>query len=161
MENKKNTPASSVTVYWNLKGCTELILMSYALLAAWQDPFFSKYWVVSLSIAQGFILAGAIIDVIHYRLLRKGSGCIGFPEKLVSEGGLFSYIRHPMYLGELLMMLGFTLWIGDLLSGLLFFIVAYSLFCQALHEEKILENQFPEDFLTWKKRTKRFFPFLF
>ena len=67
-------------------------------------------------------------------------------------GGIYSKIRHPMYLGFILWLLGFPVFCGALFSFLLSFLfIANVLFWRHL-EEKELEKRFPS-YIEYKKTT--------
>jgi protein-S-isoprenylcysteine O-methyltransferase Ste14 len=76
----------------------------------------------------------------------------------VIDRGLFAYVRHPLYLGILLIYLGFVLGSFSILSFvalvLIFFVYNYL----AIFEEKDLERIFREEYLQYKKRVSRWIP---
>jgi protein-S-isoprenylcysteine O-methyltransferase Ste14 len=79
-------------------------------------------------------------------------------QEVVSKG-IYRYIRHPIYVGDLLLLFGFELSLNS------WFVVAVALMTpvvlrKALHEEKILIGNLP-DYANYCKNTKRFVPFLF
>jgi protein-S-isoprenylcysteine O-methyltransferase Ste14 len=61
----------------------------------------------------------------------------------VASGGLYKFVRHPMYVGNVIMMLGIPLALGSY-WGLLFVIpgVAVLVF-RILDEEKLLTHELP------------------
>ncbi len=74
--------------------------------------------------------------------------------------GPYSYIRHPIYTGVLLAMLGSTFanetwWVVILVVSGIYFV--YS----ATEEEKIMTKEFPNDYPSYKARTKMLIPFVF
>lgn len=77
------------------------------------------------------------------------------PSCLITDG-VFRYSRNPMYLGMVLILLGFTIlldsWISFLvLPGFTIF-VHYRFIC---HEEKNLKEQFSEDWLAYQQKIPR------
>ncbi len=79
-------------------------------------------------------------------------------EKL-NTTGVYSLVRHPLYLGNFLMWLGLLLYTGHTLLLVLiggFFWVYYERIMFA--EEAFLRNKFGEDFLAWAARTPAFIP---
>jgi protein-S-isoprenylcysteine O-methyltransferase Ste14 len=73
--------------------------------------------------------------------------------------GLYSLVRHPLYLGNFLMILGVILaaeiwWFVALLS------LAYAMYYERimLAEESFLRAQFGQKFIQWAARTPAFFP---
>lgn len=79
-------------------------------------------------------------------------------QRLVNYG-IFSWVRNPLYIGNLLIWIGFV--VG---SGLLWFIpVAIALFAIEYtfivrYEEGVLESIFGQEYLTYKATTPRWFP---
>lgn len=77
--------------------------------------------------------------------------------KLVTSG-LYKYTRNPMYVGLLIILLGYAIWLG---SATPFMVVP--LFCwlitnmQIKPEEKILEEKFGQEYLDYKNKVKRWF----
>lgn len=77
------------------------------------------------------------------------------PDKLVTDG-LYRLSRNPMYLGMLLILIGFSLVLNSLL-GLLFPIVFFWIMNWRVipSEEKVVEEVFGEEYLVYKCRTRR------
>ncbi|MBC8384260.1 MAG: DUF1295 domain-containing protein [Candidatus Cloacimonetes bacterium] len=73
--------------------------------------------------------------------------------------GIYSIVRHPLYLGNFLMWLGIILFVQ---SGWLVFIfcLLYWLYYERIMyaEESFLESKFGENFFDWSKQTPAFFP---
>jgi protein-S-isoprenylcysteine O-methyltransferase Ste14 len=73
-------------------------------------------------------------------------------DHLVSTG-LFSYIRHPMYTGFILWILGFSLYHGAFISFIIgLFGIANILYWRQLEEDK-LESIYGEEYLLLRNRT--------
>ena len=74
------------------------------------------------------------------------------------EAGVYRYIRHPLYLGDLLLLAGFELALNSWLAlGVL--VLAPLILRQAREEEKVLLANLP-GYRDYCARTKRFIPFL-
>ena len=79
-------------------------------------------------------------------------------QRLVNYG-IFSWVRNPLYIGNLLIWIGFV--VG---SGVLWFLpIAVLLFAIEYHyivryEEGVLESIFGAEYLGYKQRTPRWFP---
>jgi protein-S-isoprenylcysteine O-methyltransferase Ste14 len=79
-------------------------------------------------------------------------------QRLVTYG-IFAWMRNPLYAGNFLIWMGFTV-----ISGVLWFIpvavvlfaVEYSLIVR--YEEGVLESIFGDEYLRYKERTSRWFP---
>jgi protein-S-isoprenylcysteine O-methyltransferase Ste14 len=79
-------------------------------------------------------------------------------QRLVTYG-IFGWVRNPLYVGNFLAWIGFTV-----ISGVLWFIpVAIVLFAVEYtfivrYEEGVLESIFGQEYLDYKRRTPRWFP---
>ena len=77
--------------------------------------------------------------------------------RFLVTNGLYKYIRHPLYLGEIVSYLG-VLALRFSIENLIIYIIF--LVCQTVRariEENKLENEFPE-YKKYKRRTGIFFP---
>lgn len=101
----------------------------------------------------GFILAGMV--VIKFKQAKTEIHPFKTPQQLVTSG-IFAYSRNPIYLGMLMVLIGLWLLLGALSAGLavivFFLIINYS---NIPFEEKQLEEIFGQDYLDYKKRTRR------
>ena len=78
---------------------------------------------------------------------------------LVTDG-IYGYIRHPMYLSVLTMMLGVVLLYASLYELVLYTILFIVLIVKLLYEESLWICR-SKEYEAYKKKTKRLFPFLF
>jgi protein-S-isoprenylcysteine O-methyltransferase Ste14 len=80
------------------------------------------------------------------------------PEQRLVTEGIYRYVRHPIYMGDVFLVTGFQLALNSWLFviGLLLTAVVVR---QAIREEKLLAGAFPE-YKDYCLRTKRFVPFL-
>jgi protein-S-isoprenylcysteine O-methyltransferase Ste14 len=74
--------------------------------------------------------------------------------------GPYAYIRHPIYTGVLLAMLGSSLASGLWWLAILVVSAAYFVY-SATTEEGIMTKEFPNDYPAYKRRTKMLIPFVF
>ena len=75
--------------------------------------------------------------------------------------GIYSIVRHPLYLGNFLMWLGLIVYVGHLwfsLVAMLLYWIYYERIMFA--EENFLKQQFGEDFERWASKTPAFIPAL-
>lgn len=79
------------------------------------------------------------------------------PSKLIKTG-IFAYIRHPLYLGVLLIYLGFIFFSVSLISIIGFIIVFILYNYIATFEENTLEKLFKEEYSEYKKRVPKWIP---
>ena len=76
------------------------------------------------------------------------------------ERGPYAYVRHPMYSGLCLMLLGTVTWYGNKAGYLLFFVCLLGAWFKLHAEEKILTRHFGESYLSYKARVKALIPFV-
>ncbi|HEY1889783.1 MAG TPA: isoprenylcysteine carboxylmethyltransferase family protein [Steroidobacteraceae bacterium] len=109
-----------------------LCLAGFAF-AVWARIYLGRNWGMPMSLRQG--------------------------HELVTSGP-YAYVRHPIYAGIMLAMIGSALTesLGWMLVFVLYF--AYFLF-SARSEEKTMQAQFPDAYPTYRRRTKMLIPFLF
>ena len=76
----------------------------------------------------------------------------------IIEIGILAHVRHPLYLGVLLIYLGFVLGTFSLLSLSVFIIIALIYNLLATYEEQDLERVFGKAYLDYKKRVPKWIP---
>lgn len=115
-------------------------------------------------------LTGFIIVVLSFVLLISARTTIGnnwtsgfeaqakTRHKLVTMG-IYSYIRHPIYLGIAMFCIGL-----EMVYGSWYFISFFALFIPAFirarKEDELMQNNFGKKYLDYKKRTKLLIPFV-
>jgi protein-S-isoprenylcysteine O-methyltransferase Ste14 len=80
------------------------------------------------------------------------------PEQKLVNKGIYKYIRHPIYIGDALLVIGLELALNSWLVILGFGLLPV-IYKQALDEEAILSKAFPE-YRDYKQHTKMFVPYL-
>jgi protein-S-isoprenylcysteine O-methyltransferase Ste14 len=80
------------------------------------------------------------------------------PNHMLVNQGVYRYIRHPIYTGDLAMLLGFELCLNSWLV-LAIVIVAIPTIYGALREEKVLAETV-NGYQAYRAQTKRFIPFV-
>ncbi len=97
-----------------------------------------------------FIVSGYLMSKSH--IVFEGS------EPHVVDHGVYAHVRHPMYLGSILLYVAF--WVTTLsfisLISLLVVIIGYNYLANA--EEHILEEKFGDKYLTYKQRVHKWIP---
>jgi protein-S-isoprenylcysteine O-methyltransferase Ste14 len=78
------------------------------------------------------------------------------------EKGLYKYIRHPGYLGQLIIFLGISVSLSNWLSVLLMIIPVLSGYIyRIIIEEKFMAEQLGQKYIDYQKRTKRLIPLVY
>lgn len=107
-------------------------------------------------------LAGFIIRAWTIGTTPKGTSGRNTEEQVaesLNTGGIYSVVRHPLYLGNFFMWIGivvfsFNLWFILLVS------MAFWLYYERIMfaEERFLERKFGNDYLEWTKKVPAFLP---
>jgi protein-S-isoprenylcysteine O-methyltransferase Ste14 len=144
-------------------------VLMFAMIAAFLLPHLSLFNFVnfapinSVLSSIGFIVcvAGLVFFVWARRSLGKNwSQTVSAKEEheLVTSGP-YHYVRHPMYAGGLFACIGSAIVVGGPFVFLL--IVLTPLFLWRVGaEDKLMEQQFPNEYPAYKKRTKALIPFV-
>jgi protein-S-isoprenylcysteine O-methyltransferase Ste14 len=143
----------------------QLILLILFLLVWVLDSFvlhFSTFPATSIPLALRLLTAGL--------LLAAALLLMGFGHTVISHGrhgqlpaalfttGVFRYVRHPLYLGCLLVYLALAVATASLASlALLAVIVPFYNFL-ATYEEDLLEKMFGDSYRTYKQQTGKWLP---
>jgi protein-S-isoprenylcysteine O-methyltransferase Ste14 len=80
----------------------------------------------------------------------------------IIETGLYKYIRHPGYLGQLIIFLGITTSLSNWLSVLLMAIsVLIGYTYRITIEERFMKEHMGQKYIAYQKRTKRIIPLVY
>ena len=108
------------------------------------------------------IIIGTTITIIClYEFVIYGKGTLAHfdpPRKFVAIGP-YKYVRNPMYLGVLLIFIGYALFVHSisvLLFSIAFFLLAHIII--VVVEEPILKEKFGIDYINYTKAVNRWFP---
>ena len=110
-----------------------------------------------------WIIIGSVIAFLGLVIRVWAAGCIE-KNKFVCTRGPYAFVRHPLYVGNFLFGVGLCVSITDFSNFWMYF-WAFFIFLflgvfypLILSEEAFLEKNFPEQFLEYKKKLKRFIP---
>ncbi|HEX8964898.1 MAG TPA: isoprenylcysteine carboxylmethyltransferase family protein [Patescibacteria group bacterium] len=104
----------------------------------------------SVSISARSALGANWVHGFEYQIKQK--------QTLITTG-IYKYIRHPIYIGLFLVLIGAEL-IAQSLLFLSFLVMIFPFYIQAKREEKLLINYFGEAYKSYKRHTKMFIPFI-
>ena len=133
-------------------------------LVAWIADSFWLRWSTFLMGSFHWLLRGslALMCIIVGVYLVQGAHKVVYDEApanpQVIDWGVFSIVRHPMYLGVLIIMIGLFFWSFSLISisiwvGFLFFYDR-----MASYEEEDLIRIFGENYMEYQRRVGKWFP---
>ena len=144
-----------------------LFIILYLLLFVPSAPLFSEtsfgtryyYWPLVLGLfitIAGQLVRGATIGLAY--IIRGGREGKVYAEELVTTGS-FNHCRNPLYVGNILMLLG----VGILANSLLYVAIVIPLFILIYHsivlaEENFLQKKFGQQFIDYCNRVNRWIP---
>ncbi|MCU0444518.1 MAG: protein-S-isoprenylcysteine O-methyltransferase [Microscillaceae bacterium] len=100
---------------------------------------------------------------VHRQLGKNWSPVLEIrPQHELVVSGLYKYVRHPMYTAIIVWWLGNVFLTANyVLLGVQFFTIFIMLVIRVPDEEKMMQEQFGQQYLEYSHRTKRFIPFIF
>lgn len=138
------------------------ILAAFVILTESDNhlPMFSLTWAW---ICIGIALFGQLIRAITVGFTPKGTSGRNTKEGQVAEvlntKGIYSTVRHPLYLGNFFMWLGIIIYVGNwwftLVCSLLFWIYYERIM---FAEEFFLRKKFGQTYINWSEKTPPFIP---
>lgn len=112
-----------------------------------------------IAVGTGLMVVGLLWSVWSLFTLGRNVSIVPQARTLVTSGP-YAWIRHPLYLGEIITVLGLSLTLGGVLPvvgwGLLVVLQGY----RALHEEALLVSTIPE-YRAYQTTTARIVPSIF
>jgi protein-S-isoprenylcysteine O-methyltransferase Ste14 len=143
-----------------------LVYFMWRFVAMWAMTFDTNFkitlpkWTIALGIP--ILVIGIVLTAIcffEFAIIGQGT-FIHFdaPKKFVATG-TYKYVRNPMYLGVLLIFIGYGFLyhsISVLLLSLLLFVLAHIVV--VFVEEPTLEKKFGDDYTNFKKSVGRWLP---
>jgi len=113
------------------------------------DPHFSPFHIASyVFIAGGFWIVASAWPILH-RAIRT---------KTLAKEGPYAVIRHPQYVGFVLVMFGFLLQWPTLLTLAMFPILVFVYWRLSLSEERQVRAEVGEEYERYASKVPRFFP---
>ena len=121
----------------------------YALLGFKGDPHWNPIHIAS----NVFIAAGFLVLAAAWRVLYKAQ-----TEKALATAGPYGYVRHPQYLGFILIMVGFLLQWPTIVTLAMFPVLVIMYARLAHREEREVAAEFGETWRAYAAETPRWFP---
>jgi len=139
-----------------------LILLMGTSFQNLQRPFYTMQSPMNVVGALIFII-GLVISVnAQMTLKRNYSGTLRIREghQLITHG-IYKYVRHPIYTGTLLRTFAIPIYTTSLL-GFLFALVGIPLVIYRIGvEEKMLIEEFSDEYLEYTKATRKLLPYVY
>ncbi|MBN2174016.1 MAG: isoprenylcysteine carboxylmethyltransferase family protein [Bacteroidales bacterium] len=140
------------------------IFLFFIFLTIWiTDSFILHYTTFLAEYIPTFILllAGTLVLFFSWQLARSGLRIV-FGQKRekpeVIRKGVFSMVRHPVYVGSILLYLGLILYTLSLASAAFWLVIVVFYYFISRYEEKILTDYFGEEYLRYKNEVPMLIP---
>ena len=122
------------------------------------------HWDTFFAIGMTLIVIGFIVRIHSILTLKQffTYSIAKVENHKIIETGLYKFIRHPGYLGQLIIFIGISISISNWLSILFMMIpVTLGFLYRIKVEEKFMVEQLGEDYLNYQERTNRIIPLLY
>lgn len=160
----------TVKEYWTLIPFLGLTLMGFA--AAILDFVYRQNFSFQVFAVAGLFLlvVGGVLRMKARLELKRKAGFSSYTAtgrlKIVKDhrlvrNGLYTHIRHPIYLGEILRNLGFVLIFSSVYGSFIVLLASTLLDFRIEIEEKMLASIFGEEYEKYKRNTKRIIPYIY
>lgn len=139
-----------------------LVILTGVLMGfvAWAAPRFSFVLPARPFVAVGIAIAGVVVTLLGVASFRRAKTTVNPMKPETSSSlvvsGIYRRTRNPMYLGFLLIMLGWAFWLSNTLAFVVLpgFVLYMNRF-QIGPEERALASRFGPDFIAYKGRVRR------
>lgn len=159
-EDRKGKDKSTLNILWLAIPFSIVAAITISNLSTL--PITGEKWI--LYVGEALILIGIIFRFVIIRSLGKYftvDVTIRQDHKIKKEG-FYKYLRHPSYAFSLLTSLGLGLYLNNWLSLLFAFIPPFLAFAYRIKiEEQALVEQFGEEYVEYRKTTKKLIPFIY
>ncbi len=155
----------SGNILFKYRGQIPIILFFLAIpfMLFTQYDEISESWITGLTIVSILIsILGFVIRAYSIGTTPKGTSGRNTQEQVaesLNKTGIYSLIRHPLYLGNYLMWIGIVMFTFNI-----YFVIIVSLAFWLYYErimfaeERFLERKFGDDYLTWSMKVPAFLP---
>ena len=163
MNTKKHSGHPHLTGEHKWRDLGQLFLFLLFLIVWITDSFIFHYSTFLIEIVPDYIRIplAVVVLISGWYLARKGMKAVFGTERSepgVINTGVFNIVRHPIYTGALLFYLGAIVITMSIASAAFWILVIIFYIIIARYEERILTEEFGDDYLNYKKKVGRLFP---
>jgi protein-S-isoprenylcysteine O-methyltransferase Ste14 len=122
------------------------------------------HWNTFFAIGSVLIIIGLIIRITSILTLKQQFTYTvsKIENHELIEKGFYKSIRHPGYLGQLIIFIGISVLLSNWLSVLLMMIPVFLGYYYRIHvEERFMTNQMGQKYIDYQNRTKRLIPMIY
>ena len=113
------------------------------------------------------VIGGTLRMISRRALMKAGFGLVNSSRLQIVENqrlvtnGVYNYIRHPLYLGEINRNLGFAILLSSLYGLAVMFLGNIFLLFRIEIEERMLIDEFGDEYEEYRKKTNKLFPYIY
>ncbi|XOV93181.1 MAG: methyltransferase family protein [Bacteroidota bacterium] len=158
--DKQNADRGSLYLLWIVLIIGNIV----SLKISNQTEYYISQSVVIQYLGLGIILLGVLLRLIIVRSLGQYftvNVTIRESHQLKTDG-FYTHVRHPSYSALILSFMGFGVSLNNWMSLAVVTICAFGSFLYRINlEEKVLIDHFGQEYLDYRKKTRRLIPFIF
>ncbi|MGH1518578.1 methyltransferase family protein [Chryseobacterium sp. JK1] len=159
-DDKKDKDKSTLNILW----LAIPFSIGTAVVCSYEThfPIVEENWIMYLG--ELFIILGIVVRYIIIRSLGKffTVDVTIKEDHTIKREGFYKYMRHPSYAFSLLTSLGLGLYLNNWWSLILAFLPPFLAFAYRIKvEEKAFVEQFGDEYLEYRKNTKKLIPFIY
>lgn len=144
-------------LYWRFKVLAGFLLIVSVLASQFSD-WLQPLIEVPRVLSQSLVLLGGISLIYHSQLLRRHVGASFESYSLLTSGGFFGAVRHPMYSSDIVMYSGLMLFSPNIIAVGVYLIGLAAIYLQAMAEDEYLAFTFFDSHTEWAKGTGLLLP---
>ncbi|MEE4296898.1 MAG: hypothetical protein V2J20_09840 [Wenzhouxiangella sp.] len=142
--------------HWCLKVLIGFGLIGHFAVLSFRPDSLPALFSLSYPLFLTLVLAGGGIAIWHHWIMKRARRLAAGQPVLVRSGGLFTRIRHPIYLGDAVLYAAFAVYPATAVSLGLLAVALWALHRQAGREDSEMAETFGEQHAAWRARTGRF-----
>ena len=150
-----------ITVWWMLKELSTVSLIGIMAYTTVRYPYESSALPLSQRVAVAIVLFGGTIHLWSSALLKSRVKNLVRPENLLTDRGLYRFVRHPMYFGQSIVMTGFLCYSHNVAAYLVYGVGLAAVLMQAHFEDRYLAVSFGKTHAAWAWRTRLVIPYMY
>jgi protein-S-isoprenylcysteine O-methyltransferase Ste14 len=139
------------------------VVLALVFLIVWGFDSFFLHSAFNLFGLNSFFLSvpiGIVSFITGVYLVRKSESVVfSNQEGKVIDTGVYGWVRHPMYLGELLILLGFSIATLSILSFVVWIVFFIFIDRMATYEEKDLNRMLGQQFINYQRKVSKWLPY--
>lgn len=147
---------------WDALQNVLILLMIASMVGDAASQYFLGFSTIQASVVSMplLLIPAALLIVIGFRLVSKSYGAVlmrsGQPRLI--EDGVYSLVRHPMYLGVFLFLLGFLFLEFSLVAAFVLIVFAVACDWAATYEERDLVRTLGDEYRDYQRQVPKWVP---